>query len=211
MARSRTHPESPSGASVPPDLCARVGALVLARHGRTVLNAERRLRGHLDPPLDAIGHQEARALAATFFGVRVRRVVSSPLRRAVQTAAAVASPAGVDVFQDRGLIDRDYGSWAGDRPTAVIEQWGSLDAAPGVEPSAEVTARARAALDRQVPYLDAGLVVLVAHDVVNRLLLADLDPGLGPAEGIAQVTACWNLLSWDADHWQVERVGVCPS
>lgn len=120
-------------------------------------------------------------------------------------------PAGVDVLEDSGLIDRDYARWAGDHPEAVIEQWGSLDAAPGVEPTKAVVARARGALDRQVPFLDSGLVVLVAHDVVNRLLLAHLDPGLGPADVIPQDTACWNVLRWERNRWHVEVVGVPPS
>lgn len=61
-----------------------------------------------------------------------------------------------------------------------------------------------------MPLLAAGAVVLVAHDAVNRLLLASLDPSLGPADEIGQSTACWNLLTNRDGTWHVERVDQKP-
>lgn len=201
-----THSGESTSATIEAAPIARPGRLVLARHGQTSLNADGRLRGHLDPPLDATGLREVAALAASLSAAPVRRVVTSPLRRAVQTGQAIARASGVEVVVDPGLIDRDYGRWAGDRTASVVGRWGSLDAAPGVEPVDGVLARSRAALDRQVPYLGQGQVVVVAHDMVNRLLLHDLDAGLGPADTISQGTACWNLLRWESTGWRVERV-----
>ena len=54
----------------------------LVRHARTALNADGRLRGHLDPPLDDVGRSEARELAVVLASLRPVRVVTSPLRRA---------------------------------------------------------------------------------------------------------------------------------
>jgi broad specificity phosphatase PhoE len=47
-------------------------------------------------------------------------------------------------------------------------------------------------------------VILVSHDVVIRILLASLDPGLVPAELIPQRTGCWNLLTHTHAGWQVD-------
>jgi broad specificity phosphatase PhoE len=195
--------------------------VLLARHGRTALNAHGRLRGHLDPPLDEVGLREAEDLAVALAGMRPARVVSSPLRRAVQTAEAIARRAGVAVTVDERLTDRDYGPWAGEPEADVIAEWGGLDAAPGVERAHWVVARARAALDEAVSAASvsagigdgappeprgSGSVVLVAHDAVNRLLLASLDPRLGSADQIEQRTACWNVLHRAGADWRVERV-----
>jgi broad specificity phosphatase PhoE len=191
--------------------------VILARHGRTELNAGGLLRGHLDPSLDTVGEAEVAALghelALLLAQLRVVRIACSPLRRAVQTAAAIAAALPADpppVQVARGLIDRDYGRWAGLSREEVESEYGSIDAAEGVEAAHAVTERARAVLEAQVPLLTSGSVVLVAHDALNRLLLASLDPSLGPADGIGQGTACWNLLSYRNGSWHVDRINQTP-
>ena len=184
--------------------------VLLVRHGRTVLNAENRLRGRLDPELDAVGLAEADALAQELAAREPARVVSSPLRRAVQTAEAIARRAGVRVQVDRGLIDRDYGSWAGHTKDELIDRWGSVDAAPGVERPEHVLYRACVVLVQQLDFLGPHPVVLVSHDAVNRALLAHLDPTLGPASRIDQRTACWNELVHVMGDWRVELVDQKP-
>jgi broad specificity phosphatase PhoE len=68
--------------------------IFLVRHGRTPLNAAGVLRGRIDTPLDDVGQAEARALGDTFRGVGLGGVVSSPLVRAYDTAAAIARTSG---------------------------------------------------------------------------------------------------------------------
>ena len=182
----------------------------LARHGRTALNAEGRLRGHLDPPLDDAGHAEAAALAGVLSALRPIRIVSSPLRRAVETAQAISSHLGLDVTVDERLIDRDYGPWAGTTEAEVVSEFGSLDDAPGVESRHALLARARDALDAVLPLLTEGPVVLVAHDAVNRALLADLAPELLTRGPIEQHTACWNMMVREPGRWRVTRVNEVP-
>ena len=184
--------------------------VLLVRHGRTVLNAENRLRGRLDPELDAVGLAEAEVLAEELAAREPARVVSSPLRRAVQTAEAIARRAGVRVQVDRGLIDRDYGSWAGHTKDELIDRWGTVDAAPGVERPEHVLYRACVVLVQQLDFLGPHPVVLVSHDAVNRALLAHLDPTLGPASRIDQRTACWNELVHVMGDWRVELVDQKP-
>lgn len=173
--------------------------LILARHGQTVLNARDQLRGHLDPDLDDVGRQQVIALARALTEYDVQVVRHSPLLRARRTAEAIAAAAGTTSEPDERLMDRDYGQWAGHPKAEVVAQWGSLDAAPGVEPAGEVLARAVSALDS---YADQHGVVLVAHDAVNQLLLTHLDPRLGAAP--RQRTACWNVLQHNVSQgWRV--------
>ena len=184
--------------------------IYLARHGRTALNAAGALRGHLDPPLDAVGRQQAEWLGVALGDRGVRLVVASPLRRAVETAQAVATRAHVGVEIDPRLIDRDYGRWAGQSKEAVAAQWGSLDDAPGVEPSAEVRARAWEALADIARQARGEVAVVVSHDAVNRLTLATLGSGLGDPDQFPQETGCFNTLDYLDGHWTVLSVNAVP-
>jgi broad specificity phosphatase PhoE len=81
--------------------------LVLVRHGRTAANAERKLQGHLDLPLDDVGMAQVAEVAVGW--TSPDRVISSPLVRARQTAEAFGMPYEVD---DR-WIELDYGTLDG--------------------------------------------------------------------------------------------------
>ncbi len=189
----------------------RLTRLYLARHGRTALNAAGLLRGRLDPELDPVGQAQAAALGEAIGHRDLRLVVASPLRRATATAGPVARAAGLDVAIDPRLVDRDYGPWAGQAQDEVTARWGSLDAAPDVEPTSEVLARALAALADAARGADGGAAVVVSHDAVNRVLLAALDPGLGEAAAVPQDTGCFNVLEWRAGDWSVLSVNDHPA
>lgn len=193
-----------------PSTVRREAHVFLVRHGRTPLNAAGQLRGHLDPPLDDVGHLEAYALAAAIAYCHPVRILTSPLFRAVQTAEPLSHRTRVQVQVESRLIDRDYGDWAGHKQAEVVAQWGAIDRAPGVEASSAVLERARAVLDDQIPYIDDGPVVLVSHDVVNRLLLTSIDPTLGEPDAVGQRTGCWNVLLRTGNGWRVEQVDQRP-
>jgi probable phosphoglycerate mutase len=67
----------------------------LARHGQTPLNESDTLRGLADPALDEVGREQARRLGATLGPRHPSVIISSPLRRAMQTAQPVAEYAGL--------------------------------------------------------------------------------------------------------------------
>jgi broad specificity phosphatase PhoE len=145
--------------------------LVLVRHGEATANAAGLLLGRTDAPLTDAGRAQAAALAPRLG--RVRRLVSSPLRRALDTAAAFGLDLPVEV--DDRWVEVDYGEHEGraltDVPAEVWRRWrqdpdyrpagGESLAAVGVrvrEACAELTAApgtgARA---------DDGDVVVVSH------------------------------------------------
>ncbi len=188
-----------------------VASVYLSRHGRTKLNAAGMLRGHLDPPLDEVGQSQARELGLALGQFEPSLIVSSPLTRAVETAryiSDVCAAGGVEI--DDRLIDRDYGPWAGHRLEEVLAKWGSVEDAPGVEPMAAFRARVTTALEAVVERAISGAVV-VAHDAVNRTLIAALAPIEYPvADTIPQRTGCYNLLEFVGGKGQVASVDVCP-
>lgn len=87
--------------------------LLLARHGETDWNAQRRFQGHADPPLNDVGRAQARALAARVADAGVAAVYSSDLRRAAETADIVGEALGLDVTQLQALREIDVGEWSG--------------------------------------------------------------------------------------------------
>jgi len=65
-------------------------SIYLVRHGETAFNADGRLRGRADPDLNAAGLGQAKSLASALASAGTSIIVSSPLLRAVHTAAIIA-------------------------------------------------------------------------------------------------------------------------
>jgi broad specificity phosphatase PhoE len=193
----------------PPGVVGR--QIFLVRHGRTSLNAAGVLRGRLNPELDATGLLEAIAVADAIGGSDLAAVVSSPLQRAVDTAAPIGARAGIGVEIDERLIDRDYGSWAGKPKSELIARWGSLDAAPDVESSAEVLARAMDAFNDVAGRTGSGSAAIVTHDALLQLLLPALDPRLDQVDPLPQGTGCYNVIEKRGDDWFAASVNVTPA
>jgi probable phosphoglycerate mutase len=83
--------------------------LCLVRHGETAWNAEHRVQGQLDVPLNAIGRLQAQAAAKVLSREKFDVIYSSDLSRARQTAAPTANALSLEVLQDRDLRERHYG------------------------------------------------------------------------------------------------------
>ncbi len=139
--------------------------LILVRHGETPANAGHLIQGRTDLSLDDRGRRQARAVAGVASGASL--VVCSPLRRARQTAAAMAP--GPKVVVDERWVELDYGELDG-RP--VGEAWAPLweqwrrdpEFAPaGGESLATVGRRVRAACEELVEAASTSDVVVVTH------------------------------------------------
>jgi probable phosphoglycerate mutase len=98
-----------------------VTTILLARHGETDWNRDNRFQGHADPPLNDTGRAQAAELAERLAGDELAAVYSSPLRRAFETAAAIAEPHGLEPVRLDALREVDVGSWQG-LTRAEVEQ-----------------------------------------------------------------------------------------
>jgi broad specificity phosphatase PhoE len=90
-----------------------VTTILLARHGETDWNRERRWQGLADHSLNARGREQARALAEKLEPLPLSAVYASDLRRAHETALLVAERKGLAVTPMRELRELDVGSWTG--------------------------------------------------------------------------------------------------
>ena len=103
--------------------------LILLRHGQTEYNATDRMQGQLDTDLSELGRTQAKTAAAELATREPIRIVSSDLRRALDTAVALGDAAGVSVTQDERLRETHLGEWQGLTHTEVD------DIAPGARPA----------------------------------------------------------------------------
>src|SRR3954469_16177827 len=137
--------------------------LLVVRHGQTAANAAGQLLGRADVALTDIGRAQAKALAAAVGPVD--RVITSPLQRARDTAAAFGLPVEVD----ERWTELDYGVYdelpLGDVPAEMWQQWrGDAEFAPPEgESLASVGRRVRAACDDIAPAAAEADVVVVSH------------------------------------------------
>src|ERR1035441_1477724 len=116
---------------------------ICQRHGQTTLNAKKAYRGRLDPRLNPKGIEQAEDAADNLKneGIKVERVISSPLLRAMETADIIAEAYDLPVIQDRGLLSFDVGFLGGkdkedfgeiltyfiEHPKSVVPDGESLD------------------------------------------------------------------------------------
>ena len=96
--------------------------LIVWRHGNTDWNAGHRVQGQTDVPLNALGRQQAVDAADLLIKMRPDVIVSSDLRRAADTAAALAALAGLSINYDKRLRERYFGAWQGLTMTEVAAQ-----------------------------------------------------------------------------------------
>lgn len=87
--------------------------ILLARHGETDWNREKRWQGLTDASLNERGREQAGALAEKLEAVPLSAVYASDLRRAYETALVVAERKGLEVIPMRELREVDVGSWTG--------------------------------------------------------------------------------------------------
>ena len=113
-----------------PATCPRHAATVggndddlLARHGETDWNLERRVQGHTDRPLNESGRAQALALADRLSTESLDAVYSSDLARARETAAVIAARHGLDVIETSDLREKDFGSWEGMTDTEIMARF----------------------------------------------------------------------------------------
>lgn len=95
--------------------------ILMARHGQTAFNAERRFQGQGDVPLDERGLRQARELAELARAEPLAALYASPIRRARQTAEIVGRAIGLEPRFDARFAEADVGDWQ-DRLFADVER-----------------------------------------------------------------------------------------
>ena len=193
--------------------------LVVWRHGRTEWNDTGRFQGQLDPPLDEVGHAQARAAAEALALLTPAAIMSSDLDRARSTAAYLGTATGLDVTYDARFREIDVGLWGGlTRPEIEVRfpdtyaAWlrGEDVHREEGESLGEVTVRARAALDEHLARVPGRPLVVVTHGGTSRaLVLSLLGLPVGTGSAFAALgNARWAALELRESGWRLNAYNV---
>jgi glucosyl-3-phosphoglycerate phosphatase len=188
---------------------------VLWRHGQTAWNLERRFQGSTDIELTAEGVAQARRAAGLLAHLRPDAIISSDLRRTVDTAAELAALTGLEVRYDEALRETYAGVWQGLTHDEIIARYGEEYAAwkrgeavrrGGGELETEVADRAAPCVERSVDKLpEGGTLVVVSHGGTIRTTIGRLI-GLPPHswESLGGLANCsWSVLGRGARGWRL--------
>jgi 2,3-bisphosphoglycerate-dependent phosphoglycerate mutase len=166
--------------------------LILLRHGQSQWNLENRFTGWEDVPLSDLGRQEAYAAGVQLRELKIDRVYTSKLKRAIDTATIALEAAqmkGLEMIQDQALNERHYGDLQGLNKAETATKYGddqvhiwrrSFDIAPPGEHGESL----KMCMARVLPYYEEHIVrdlkegcnvLVVAHGNSLRALLYRLE------------------------------------
>lgn len=199
-----------------------VTRLLLCRHAEVDARMRGRICGSLDPGLSASGRRGAAALASALAQLEPTAVYSSTRRRAVETAAAVAAGARLEVVALPELGEIDFGALEGltydeaaTRYPDAYRAWMEEPARvrfPGGESYADVRARTERALGRILGRHEGETVAVVAHGGVVRVALAGFLGLTGDAAfRLDQRHGAVNVVDWLGGRPLVRLVNADPA
>jgi probable phosphoglycerate mutase len=193
-----------------------VTRLVLWRHGQTQANVSAIIQGTLDSELSEVGRAQANAAAPVLAALKPELIVSSDLRRAADTAAALSGLTGVPVSYDVRLRERAYGEWQGLSATVIAERWPDeyarwragkpVGGSVGVEESEEIAKRVVASLQEVAATAAGRTAVVVTHaSAAGHGMSALLGWPAPVARTLVNLANChWTELRLDAVRgWQL--------
>ena len=177
---------------------------IFLRHGETDWNAQGLSQGRTNVPLNPAGVAQAEAAARVLAHRGVRRIVSSTLGRARQTAEIVGAALALPVATDAGLQEAGFGAQEGRPIGPWYDDWVAGTSTPqDGESFAELQGRVVPAVNRALA--GPGLVLIVAHGAMFRALRA--------AMGLSALVRTENgvpLRCRPGAPWELSKEGLLP-
>jgi uncharacterized phosphatase len=182
--------------------------LALVRHGQTDWNAQRRLQGSTDIPLNDVGRGQARDAVAALSGYEWDAIVSSPLSRAAETADLIAAGLGLSVARRvPELTERSFGPAEGLQDGPELDGLRVPDGFLGAESEDEAASRGLDSLEALAEEFRGRRVLVVAHGTLIRVSLSRAIGRTLPSID----NAVLNLAHHHAvDGWQLEYLNGEP-
>ncbi len=152
------------------------------RHGESEGNREGLFRGRTDFPLTELGKKQAQSLADALKSIKFSAIISSPLRRAYETAVFVANGSKVRIMEEFNNIN--LAEWEGKKKEFIRdnypEEWNLWVTEPeklripAAETLDEVQERAKRGVSRLIEEYKEGTLCIVTHRAVLKPLFAGL-------------------------------------
>lgn len=188
--------------------------LIVIRHGQTIWNSERRMQGHTDTELSALGRAQAHALALRMQTHAFDHLYSSDLSRAHDTARAIATLTGHRIRIDTRLRERGFGIFEGlnreemeSRHPHEYARFRDRDpdyAVPGGESPRAFYERSLACFQDLVERHRGERIVAVAHGLLLDTLYRVVHGlGLGKRHQLDLTNASLNIFRHAAGRWEI--------
>lgn len=159
--------------------------LLFVRHGQTDWNVERRVMGRLPVGLNSFGFKQAKRIAKYLSRSSLTAIITSPVKRAVETACEIASfHEGIEMEMDDAFAEINYGDWMDMKFEEVAAKYKELwhqyyrepltVALPGGEVMTDVVKRVSLAVKGIRERFTEGRVAIVSHADIIKLAIMDL-------------------------------------
>ena len=192
--------------------------LVLVRHGETAWNAEGRIQGHLDIPLNDIGIAQANAVGRRLRSEHFDAIYSSDLIRAYQTASPVVTNPEIDIIRDRRLRERHLGVLQGmtgdEAATSQPEAWKAFKSREadlklaGGESLGEFSRRVVECVEDILDRCAGSRVLIVTHGgVLDAAYRHAIGMPLWASRDFPIYNASVNILSHGRHGWRIDSWG----
>ncbi len=157
-------------------------SVILVRHGESAWNCVGRYQGRIDIELSPLGRDQVALVGQRLAGLRLSAIYASPLRRAMDTARAIAAFHNLEIVPEEEITEIDHGVWSGllrdeiqEKFAEDLETWinkPTLLRVDGAETLEEVAERANRSIGNIVQRHPGQTIVVVSHDLVIKVIMA---------------------------------------
>jgi broad specificity phosphatase PhoE len=188
------------------------------RHGQTAWNAQSRVMGRGDTPLDAVGESQVLSMAKAIQHFPIQKIYSSPQLRAQQTAQALAVLKGMPVQSDERLSELDFKRWQGKSLAEIKDDEVYISRKkdffsfkhPEVENYESLMKRV-GEFTRQIETKDGHIAVVSHGDVVKAFIIQLLGISHEAFFQFKIQNASCTVLTKEGDKWIMELMNFTPT
>lgn len=157
--------------------------LILIRHSETKWNKQKKYLGRTDISLSPKGQKQAGLISGYLRNKNISVIYSSKLKRAIETAATIAKSHNLEVKQDAGLNEIDFGKWEGMTFNQIRKKYPILarkylsDPLNTKIPEGESLLKFRNRINKALEKIlarEKGTIVIISHAGVNRIIICSL-------------------------------------
>ena len=185
-------------------------AVILARHGQTASNREKRFVGCQDIPLDDVGHQQAALLARRFAPIAFDHIYASSLSRAIETARAIREPEIIVGLEElnQGVLEGQPSNVLADEYPDLLTAWQADPGStriPGGESLGDVQERAMEAISHILaqPPTPQTVAIFTHQMTLASILCAITERPLKAYQSLCHRNAAFSVLTWHEGSWEL--------
>ena len=177
--------------------------ICLVRHGETNWNKIGKLQGHTDIELNKNGIIQANACADYLYNTNCELIITSPLKRAKQTAKIIAERKRLPLIKMPEFIERNYGEAEGMTVEERLLKFPDLQY-PNQETKEDVRERVMNGLQQIQKEHKLSNIILVAHGAVINSILAILSNNEIGSGKTKLANACLSTINYDQGIWKIK-------